>query len=171
MFCSNCGTQLPEGVNFCNVCGKAQQTMNAGQMQGIPSSASNNVPPYSNNATGSTIAQNGYIGNTGVSGDLLFSDKCCWIYSPIVSFWGRAELTTEMFHYKHTVPSIVGPISQAPKEFSIPISDIANVRTGKAGFLDTLIITMTSGREFNMFFTEKSKVIQCFRNVLSGGPS
>jgi uncharacterized membrane protein YvbJ len=47
MYCSKCGSQIPEGARFCNACGQDMQTGETSLLQHIDAPA-----PDADNATG-----------------------------------------------------------------------------------------------------------------------
>ncbi len=145
MFCTKCGHEIDASSRFCSFCG--QEKGNAG-----PVTKANNVAASSN-----------FGFHDGKR--LVCEGRCTWVYSPVNSFLGNAKLTEDTFYYKRTMVSVVGSLGNVPKEFSFNLSDIANIRDGKMGISDTLVITLYSGREFNFSFSNKGLWIKSLKSV------
>lgn len=86
---------------------------------------------------------------------------------------GHGTLTNKRFIYsKHSIAKIVAVgmlvnLTKGSYEFEIAISDIKEIKDGRHGFSDTIIICTKSGEEYNFYFTDRQIWKIEFENLIA----
>lgn len=144
MYCPNCGKELENQSNFCSGCGR--------QISGTGT-------PVQSQEEQEIVMKQGLCNRVK---NVLYVEN------------GQGILTNKRFIYaRHNVAKmlILGPlVTLTPKDykFSIPISDILELREGRQGISKTIIICTKYDKEFNFYFTERKSWQFEFERLMSG---
>jgi len=157
MFCTNCGTQLPEGSRFCSQCGAPQ----AASAQPAYQQPVYQQPVYQQPA----YPQNAYTQQAAPSGALLMEAGKMTRYNggkAVGAVTGTGDLFVyddRLEFYKKTGDQrgyLLGPVIGAALSINgakknpvdiYELADVARVRTGKyAGLMGTLVLELKNGK-------------------------